>query len=286
MSKLSILVCAHKQDPFLRREAPFLPVHAGKALHPEVDLGIVGDDEGDNISDRNPRYCELTALYWGWKNLKDVKYAGLAHYRRYLDIDINDDNVDSLMKGCDIIVGNREVVTGRILQGIVELTSHEDTYIFFDTLLKHHPEYMQAILEYCCNSNAWYKCTMFIARKELYDRFCETFFPVFFETETRLRTYPFSRQNRVIAYFGELSLGLFIVQNRLKTKTVPILAYPLAPKPRRTLLHPHLRFVGDIKTRLRILGFRVEADRWTGFKLFDSAVAALKADGVELKYLK
>lgn len=45
-------------------------------------MGYIGDNTGDNISLRNPNYCELTGLYWAWKNLK-CDYIGLCHYRRY-----------------------------------------------------------------------------------------------------------------------------------------------------------------------------------------------------------
>lgn len=84
MKNVKILVCCHKHDITPKQE-PYLPIHAGKALHPELDLGITGDDTGDNISLKNPNYCELTAMYWAWKNLKDVDIIGLCHYRRYFD---------------------------------------------------------------------------------------------------------------------------------------------------------------------------------------------------------
>ena len=44
------------------------------------------DDEGDNISQKNKTYCELTAQYWAWKN-EDADYYGFFHYRRYLAFD-------------------------------------------------------------------------------------------------------------------------------------------------------------------------------------------------------
>lgn len=81
---VKILVCCHKQDVMATQE-PYLPIHVGKALHPELELGIQGDNTGDNISEKNGSYCELTGMYWAWKNLKDVDIIGLCHYRRYFD---------------------------------------------------------------------------------------------------------------------------------------------------------------------------------------------------------
>ena len=59
----------------------FLPIHVGKSLS-RTDLGIIGDDTGDNISYLNPYYCEMTAMYYAWKNIK-ADYKGLCHYRRF-----------------------------------------------------------------------------------------------------------------------------------------------------------------------------------------------------------
>ncbi len=78
---IDILVCCHKKDFFLK-EKPFLPIQVGKDLS-NIDLGIQGDNTGDNISKLNPCYCELTAHYWYWKNMPIAKYVGLNHYRRY-----------------------------------------------------------------------------------------------------------------------------------------------------------------------------------------------------------
>ena len=84
-NKIKILVCCHKpcdlpQDDF------FLPIHVGAAIS-DFDLGLQRDDQVcgqpcDNISKKNPNYCELTALYYIWKNTDDT-FVGLVHYRRY-----------------------------------------------------------------------------------------------------------------------------------------------------------------------------------------------------------
>ena len=79
---IKLLIAAHKQCD-LPNDTMYLPVHVGKSVHPEVNLvGFQPDNEGVNISYKNPYYCELTAIYWAWKNL-DADYIGLVHYRRF-----------------------------------------------------------------------------------------------------------------------------------------------------------------------------------------------------------
>ena len=78
---IKILVAAHKQCE-MPKDDVYLPIQVGKALHPDLDLGYQPDNEGENISTKNPYYSELTAIYWAWKNLK-ADYVGLAHYRRH-----------------------------------------------------------------------------------------------------------------------------------------------------------------------------------------------------------
>ena len=63
MEKLKIIVCTHKADDRIRNYAPYVPVHGGKALHPDIDLGFIGDDTGDNISEKNPLSLQKSALH-------------------------------------------------------------------------------------------------------------------------------------------------------------------------------------------------------------------------------
>ncbi len=93
--RAEIIVCTHKPYDMPADEL-YLPLQVGAALHEKivdrtslrltggtaVGAFLAGDDTGDNISDKNDSYCELTGLYWAWKNL-DHDVLGLVHYRRH-----------------------------------------------------------------------------------------------------------------------------------------------------------------------------------------------------------
>ena len=96
----------------------YTPIHVGRKG--KKDIGYIGDDTADNISDRNDGYCELTGFYWIWKNVK-ADYLGLVHYRRYFthkglfcrSIDkkrrdiLSRKDWESLLKYTDIVVADK-----------------------------------------------------------------------------------------------------------------------------------------------------------------------------------
>ena len=118
--EIKVIIAAHKQYPMPDKDC-YLPVQVGRALHP--DVGYIPDNTGDNISEKNPYYCELTGLYWAWKNLP-ADVIGLVHYRRYmgkkngivgliqryrnpLGSILDGKDIEKLMKKSDIILPKR-----------------------------------------------------------------------------------------------------------------------------------------------------------------------------------
>lgn len=89
---IKIMVCCHKPCEMPPdSDGIFLPIHVGAAIS-DIDMGMQRDDQVDglpcdNISAKNKSYCELTAVYWAWKNIRkvypDLEYVGLNHYRRF-----------------------------------------------------------------------------------------------------------------------------------------------------------------------------------------------------------
>ena len=114
MKNIKVIIATHKNYKMPEDEL-YLPVHVGK--EGKNDIGYQGDNTGDNISRKNPYFCELTGLYWAWKNL-DTDYIGLVHYRRHFsmskklpkDIEgriknvLTTEQVDKLLNEVDIIL--------------------------------------------------------------------------------------------------------------------------------------------------------------------------------------
>ncbi len=76
----TLLVASHK--PYWMPADPlYLPVCVGANANGPLE-GFAPDNTGDNISHKNDRYSELTALWWGWRNV-ECSALGLVHYRRH-----------------------------------------------------------------------------------------------------------------------------------------------------------------------------------------------------------
>ena len=69
MADIKLFVCGHQ--PTAVPEHPLLvPLQVGAALAEERFPGFLQDDKGESISAQNRFYCELTAQYWAWKNIR------------------------------------------------------------------------------------------------------------------------------------------------------------------------------------------------------------------------
>lgn len=219
--KLKIIVCAHKKDPNIRKDDVYMPLHVGKALSTE-DLGFQGDDTGDNISYKNKNYCELTGLYWAWKNL-DCKYIGLAHYRRYLKVNLQ--KIDFYMSKYDIILPKLNILDMSGADKLMHLTTRDDFYILLMSILKLFPSYKSTIIEQLFNRNRCSCYNMFICRKSLCDEYCKWLFAIFSEMEQFVRLSSYSRLARLYGFLSEYLLLVYCKHNGLKIKYVDVSFY-------------------------------------------------------------
>lgn len=278
-----LLVCAHKQDPYTRNDGVYKAIQVGSNLHPEMNLGYTKDNEGDNISERNAAWSEWTAIYWGWKNIKNVEYLGLCHYRRYLDADISEDNIEKLLNGKDMLVCDYYKATQYdvVSKGLITALSQEDYWLYIDTVLSIYPDAKEALLKYMYDSNTFVPYSIFVAKKKIYDEFCEFVFPVLFELEKRIKEHSYSRQRRIIGYYGEWSLGLFIAYRKLKVRKQNLVMSGEVVKTKYSCLRT---FLGDLK-RTIVTWLTNGRNPQTDFHVPQDIVTGLRNDGITLKAL-
>ena len=249
-SKIKILVCCHKPCE-LPQDDIFLPIQVGAAIS-NVDLGIQRDDQlngqsCDNISAKNQSYCELTAVYWAWKNIKmlypDLEYIGLNHYRRFFSFDKSRLLDDIILQPLDSIVNyriNRDKLGKYLGQGYV-ITAKKRQYPYaldIDYMYCHisddfkilqhvvhsmHPEYDDAFYDVMKRNNAMAHYNMIILRWEEFDEYCKWLFGILTECESRIDLSCYNPvQKRIYGYMAERLLNVYTYKNCRKIKKLNI----------------------------------------------------------------
>ena len=131
---MSVSIYTMTHVPFTPPEDPvYIPLQVGRALHD--GFGYQGDDTGDNISEKNPYYSELTGLYWIWKN-DGADYAGLSHYRRHFEMNeemlrkLAGSDIDVVLTAKGELMNEEEDIIGTDVVPIAKLAG--DDYICLD----------------------------------------------------------------------------------------------------------------------------------------------------------
>lgn len=74
MNKIALLIATHKKY-WLPSNPLYFPIHVG--AEGKDPLGLIGDNTGNNISKKNPDYCELTGFILGLEKYKDRLHRAL-----------------------------------------------------------------------------------------------------------------------------------------------------------------------------------------------------------------
>ena len=205
-----------KED--LHRYSWEIPIQVGAALTGKR-ICEVRDNTGDHISEKNREYCELTALYWIWKNTSS-QYAGLCHYRRHFEL--NEDLLDQLCKS-EVDVA----VTVPILNfpSVKEVYSQDhvkqDWEIMMEAIGILQPKYQKAAEE-VETGIYYYGYNMFFARKEIVDDYCSWLFPILAYCESHCEKKEDPYQNRYIGFLAERLLTIYLKGHEGKYKVVHV----------------------------------------------------------------
>lgn len=218
-SKIRIVVAAHK--PYWMPSDPmYVPVSVG-AFDKDSIPGFVPDSVGDNISKKNPRYCELTALYWAWKNI-DADYIGLVHYRRYFA----GHGERGILRSDEALrlISSDSVVLPRKRNYYIETVGSHYAHTFDAThidvvrkaLQELSPDVLEAF-ELHLNSRSGHIWNMNIMRRDILDKWCSWLFPLLREVEARIvfdGMTPF--EARVVGRLSERLIDPWLLVNGLK----------------------------------------------------------------------
>jgi lipopolysaccharide biosynthesis glycosyltransferase len=229
--KASLYTAYHKFSTLID-SASIRPIHVGRAKAGKPLLGMIGDDTGDNISTKNGRYCELTALYWAWKNDGDSSHIGLMHYRRLLDFDGTFAGEAAEQKPATLRTADYAAAAERWLaaHGDVDLvvpklhrmslsmrdnyrTRHrpEDLDVVDAIIRDHHPAYLahyNAVMSECDVRLA----NMFLARREIVDEYCAFVFDVLGRLDAAdvARDHYNAYQSRYLGFISERLFTVFV----------------------------------------------------------------------------
>lgn len=217
MKDIKILVAAHKQYQ-MPQDPMYLPIHVG--AQGKESIGYQGDHTQNHISNRNNQFCELTALYWGWKNL-DCSYLGLAHYRRHFKgKNKGKDLFDQVLtlSEADVLLDKHDIIVTKKRQYYIEnIYDHYAHTLYVETLdearhviEENYPEYIEWF-DKCMKHTYMHAFNMFIMKKELLDEYCEWLFDILFEVTDRLKDKEYSAfHNRYPGRVSELLLDVWL----------------------------------------------------------------------------
>ncbi len=229
---VKLFTITHKQftpppDPM------YVPLHVGRAN--SSDLGFAGDNTGDHISEKNPFYCELTGMYWLWKNYhpeteylntnvstNEKAYVGICHYRRYLINEkgtlFTEPELSMLFRQYDMITTKLLTLPGSYYNGFCACHHIRDLLTTGNVIKEKYPEYHDTFERLIHGPNTYFG-NIFITSKEMYDRYCEWLFDILFEVEKRTDLTGYNGyQKRLFGFLAEFLQTVWIQYHHLNVK--------------------------------------------------------------------
>jgi len=225
----NILISSHKNYVF-PKSSLYVPIQVGKGINSEA----IRDNTGNNISNKNSTFCELTALYWAWKNnfFKDSDFCGLVHYRRYFKGSgerikgkaiLEESEIINYLKEYDVLLPKkRRYYIETVASHYANAHYQKDLLLTRELLEQQESEYLPAF-DKVMQGRSLYLFNMFVMSPTHFDAYMNWLFPLLFKLEQQIDTKDYdSYQKRVFGYIAERLFNVWILKNNLRIKTLAI----------------------------------------------------------------
>ena len=219
-NKIEIFVVMHKIVDLnkMNLDKMYKRLLVGKKSSAEEN--IILDSTGENISEKNKFYCELTGLYWIWKNV-ECEYVGLCHYRRFFKENnkylTRNDILEILDKQqADIILPPKWYTILTVDEVYKKNHIASDLEMCRQVIEEIYPEYLESF-DKIMKGHSVHTLNMFVASKALIDKYCEWLFMILGKVEDKVDLNVRSDyQKRVFGFLSERLFNVWIEKNNLE----------------------------------------------------------------------
>lgn len=230
--RLRVYVVMHRLVP-----APVDPAYAPILVGPKACVApptLLTDRRGDNIARRNPFYCELTALYWAWKNDDLPDYVGMCHYRRYLYLPgtegfrgvLTGEHILSLMQDCDILLPEAVPLSTNLATQFCEHHGKRPLFALEKVMQQYAPESLDAFYRVMAGNKAYFY-NIFVMRREAFAAYMTWLFPLLFATEQEMGGFTADGrdryQQRLGGFLAERLLNVYVVSRHMRIREAALL---------------------------------------------------------------
>ena len=222
----NIYIVSHKDFVAPTAEG-YIPILAGATCnHATI---ATKDNTGENISSKNPQYCELTAQYWVWKNALDCsENIGFVHYRRYFYLTRTKKGIVPAaqftedLRCYDIVLPEPWILTKTVRNQFAQFHNIADLEEVRSILSERYPDYLDAFDE-VLDSHAIYSYNMFVMNSMRFADYMKWLFEVLGEAERRINITSYNQYNqRIFGFLSERLLTVWVKAQQLKVKSYPV----------------------------------------------------------------
>lgn len=231
--EVKLYVATHKSYNQVQDQDLYIPILVG-ANKNIGEKNYLRDNQGDNnISDRNFTFCELTGLYWIWKNSKD-DIVGLCHYRRYFGKNKRFFKQNSILTKNDILKQLNDYDVILPSKGMNEYNGYTAEAFFNKNhdhkvwemcrqiISENNKDYLDAF-NWFSKEKTGYCYNMFIMSREMMDEYCSWLFPILFELDKKIDYSRYDSYNtRMIGFVAERLINVWVHKKQLTVKEFPV----------------------------------------------------------------